>query len=121
MDQERARLLSERQQAVKRLAKAAEHEERWDDAAHWWGRAVAADPYNSRVVVRRMWALVRGGDRANAVKDAEAHCRLLKSELDLDPDPAFLEELESIRGGDPGVAQYFTPGPGFPVVKSPGS
>ena len=108
MDDERARLFRDCQGAIKRLAKTAERDGRWDESAEWWGRAVAMDRYNSRLVARRIVALARGGDRANALKEGEAHCRLLKSELELEPDAAFLEELERIRSGT-WPARYFTP------------
>lgn len=108
MDEERGRLVRECQGAIKRLAKTAEREGRWDEAAEWWGRAVGLDRYNSRFVARRIVALARGGDRANAIKEGEAHCQLLKTELELDPDAAFLEELDRIRGGT-WPARYFTP------------
>ncbi len=114
MDDERARLFRDCQGAIKRLAKTAEREGQWDEAAEWWGRAVAMDRYNSRLVARRIVALARGGDRANAIKEGEAHCRSLKSELELDPDAAFLEELDRIRGGV-WPARYFTP----PAVRLP--
>ena len=65
--------------------------------------------FNSRLVVRRIVALTRAGDRANAVLEAEQHCRELRSELDLEPDPALLDELERIRGGAVGPAQFFAP------------
>ena len=87
VDDERARLLRECLEAIKRLAKKAEHEGRWDGAAEWWARAAELDRYNTRFVVRRIVALARGGDRANAINEGEAHCDLLKSDLELDPDP----------------------------------
>lgn len=108
VDDERARLFRDCQGAIKRLAKIAEREGRWDEAAEWWGHAVALDRYNSRLVARRIVALARGGDRANAIKEGEAHCRALKSELELDPETAFLEELERIRTSTWPV-RYFTP------------
>jgi DNA-binding SARP family transcriptional activator len=116
---ERARLLQDCASAVKRLARTAEHQGRWDEAAEWWGRAVALDRFNSRSVVRRMIALVRRGDRANAIQEGEAHIRLLRSELDLDPDPSFLEELERVRESDLGPTQFFTPPVGSPVEEPP--
>jgi DNA-binding SARP family transcriptional activator len=116
---ERTRLLQDCLGAFKRLAKKAENQERWDEAARWWGRAVALDSFNSRLVVRRIMALGRRGDRANAIQEGEAHIRLLRSELDLDPDPSFLEELERIRQGDLGPVRFFTPPVGSPAQQPP--
>jgi DNA-binding SARP family transcriptional activator len=119
---ERTRMFQECVGAFKRLAKKAENQERWDEAARWWGRAVALDSYNSRLVVRRIIALGRRGDRANAIQEGEAHIRLLRSELNLDPDPSFLEELERIRQGDLGPVRFFTPPVGSPAEEpTPGS
>lgn len=110
VEDKRARFLRECIEAVKHLAKQAERAGRWDGAAEWWARAVSLDRYNTRFVVRRMVALARGGDRANAIKEGEEHCQLLKSELELDPDASLLEELERIRSGTLGPASFFTPG-----------
>ena len=109
VDGERARLLRECLEATKALAKGAEQEQRWDAAAQWWARAVALDPYNSRLVVRRIVALARGGDRANAIKEGETHCERLRSDLELEPDPSFLEELQRIRSSGAGPVRYYTP------------
>lgn len=108
VDDERDRLFGDCQGAIKHLAKTAERDGRWDEAAEWWGRAVALDRYNSRYVARRVVALARGGDRVNALKEGDAHCRLLKSELELEPEAAFLEEMARIRSGT-WPARYFTP------------
>ena len=110
VDEERARLLRECTEAVKRLAKKAEIGDRWDAASGWWARAVELDRYNSRYVVRRMVALTRAGDRANAILEGEDHCRLLEEELELQPDESFLEELRRIKGGELGPTNFFTPG-----------
>ena len=115
VERERSRLLREHQRAVKRLAKAAEQEGRWDAAAEWWARAVAEDPYNTRFVVRRMFALARAGDRANAVEEGEAHAALLRAELELEPDAAFLDELGRVRTGEIETEHFFTPPP-QPIV-----
>jgi DNA-binding SARP family transcriptional activator len=115
VDAERGRLLRERQRAVSGLARKAEREERWAAAADWWKRAVEMDPYNGRLVVRRMTALTRAGDRGNAVQEGEAHRALLATELDLEPDEAFLEVLATIRRGGGGPVQFFTPPPAGPA------
>lgn len=111
LEVERARLSREAQQALKRLAKRAENDGRWDAAADWWARTAEADPYNSRAVIRLMVALARSGDRANAIRTAEAHRRLLRDEMELEPDAGFMEELERIRGGAFATSTFFTPCP----------
>ncbi|MEJ2206180.1 MAG: BTAD domain-containing putative transcriptional regulator [Gemmatimonadota bacterium] len=111
VEDERNRLFRDCLEAVKRLAKGAEQKGRWDGAADWWARAVAMDRHNSRLVVRRMIALARAGDRVNALAEAEAHCEQLMSELQLEPDPAFLEEVDRVRTGEVGPVGYFTPAP----------
>jgi DNA-binding SARP family transcriptional activator len=111
LELERGRLFRECQHALKRLAKQAENNGHWDAAAEWWARTADADPYNSRAVVRLMVALTRAGDRANAILTAEAHCRLLLNELELEPDAGFVEELDRIRGGKLAPATFFTPPP----------
>jgi DNA-binding SARP family transcriptional activator len=109
LDAERLRLFGICEEAVERLAVAAEARGSWRWAARWWGRAVELDPFNTRVVVRRMWALASGGDRANAVKEAEEHQRRLVEELDLEPDPAFLAEITRVRDGSLGPPTFMTP------------
>jgi DNA-binding SARP family transcriptional activator len=120
IDEERDRLSREYLETVKRLAKNAENEGHWDAAAGWWAKTVAQDRYNSRYVVRRMAALARAGDQANALIEAEAHGKLLKSELGMEPTQAFLEEVERIRSGMVGPVSFFTPGPAAPS-DSPGT
>ena len=117
LDGERTHLLRERQQAAKQLAREAEQEEHWDAAAGWWARAVEVDPCNSRLVIRRMVALWRAGDRANAIEEGEAHRTLLRVELDIEPDAAFMEMLTQIRDGG-GSVQFFTPQPWRPARDS---
>jgi DNA-binding SARP family transcriptional activator len=120
VEDERARLLTECLEALKRLAKRSENEGRWYEAAERWGRALALDRYNSRLVVRRIVALARGGDRANAIQEGEAHCALLKSDLELDPDALFLEELQRIRRGDVKPVRFFTPAAVRSLERKPG-
>jgi TolB-like protein/DNA-binding SARP family transcriptional activator/Flp pilus assembly protein TadD len=100
VDGERARLAREYVEALKQLASAAEQAGAWDEAAGWWARAVEHDPLNSHLVSQQARALAAMGDRANAVKVAEAHARRLRAELELDPDPEFLARIERIRRGD---------------------
>ncbi len=107
LDAERARLFRECKSAIEALASDAERAVAWREAAEWWGRAVELDPYDTRVVVRRVVALARSGDRANALREGEEHRRRLETEMELEPDPAFLEELAKVQRGD-FMATWFT-------------
>jgi DNA-binding SARP family transcriptional activator len=110
LDAERARLFRQCKWALESLAAEAERAVKWRDAARWWGRALELDPYDTRLVVRRVVALAHSGDRANALKEGEEHRHRLEVEMELQPDPAFLEELARVRRGEIGASWYSTPG-----------
>ena len=103
LDGERARLGREYAEALEELATTAERSAAWSEAASWWARAVEHDPVNSRVVLRHLNALAVAGDRANALKAADAHLRRLREELDLEPDREVLTGIERIRRGELGT------------------
>jgi len=97
---ERTRLAREYAEAVERLASDAETRGAPSEAASWWARAVEHDPDNTRLVIRRMHALVASGDRANALAEAESHRRRLVQELEVEPDPELEEAVARIRRGN---------------------
>ena len=100
LDAERARLSREFVDALVGLAVRAEASGEWRGAAGWWARAVEQDPLNSHLVLQQVRALAAHGDRANAVKLADAHARRLREELDLEPDREVLAKVERIRRGE---------------------
>lgn len=115
LDDERARLGRECGDVLEELAEAAEAEGSWKAAAKWWGRAVEMDPLNSHLVLQQVRALAAMGDRANAIKLADAHGRRLQTELDLEPDREVLAKIERIRRGElptPFVLRARSPGAG---------
>lgn len=109
LDTERSRLFQQCQEAIAKLAGEAERVNHWRVAAQWWARALGMDPFNTRVVVRRMGALARAGDRAKALKEGEDHRVRLVRELELEPDPEFLQEIERVRRGELGPPVFRTP------------
>jgi DNA-binding SARP family transcriptional activator len=129
-DVERMRIHRQYAETLEELAGAAERAGSWRLASGWWARSIELDPFNTRAVVRRMWALTYAGDRANAIKDAEAHRRRLEHELEISPDPAFLAEVERVRRGELGPSHFSTPSdvpappgaapPAPPAVAPPG-
>ena len=109
LDGERTRLAREYAEALAHLATAAERAGAWHEAVRWWGRAVAHDPLNSHLVLQHLRVLEAIGDRAGAIKIADVHGRLLREELDLDPDSEVLAITARIRMGETSSRQHFLP------------
>lgn len=99
LDAERTRLAREYAEVLKHLATVAERAGTWGEATRWWARAVEHDPLNSQLVLRHVRALAAIGDRANAIRVADLHARLLREELDLEPDREVIAKIERIRQG----------------------
>ncbi|HVG44868.1 MAG TPA: BTAD domain-containing putative transcriptional regulator, partial [Longimicrobium sp.] len=94
---ERDRLARIHTRALECLATAREGEGRPAEAAGWWRRLVALDPYNSRVATRLMLALDAAGERAAALWFAEKHVAFLRDELGVEPEDDFEELVERLR------------------------
>jgi DNA-binding SARP family transcriptional activator/tetratricopeptide (TPR) repeat protein len=60
-------------------------------AAEYRRRAAALDPLSARHALALMRALARAGDRPAAMRHAQLHARLLRGELNADPDPAVMQ------------------------------
>lgn len=99
MEKERTRLARTFGEQLEQLALTAEASDDWRQAAHWWWRAAQQDSYSTRCAIRLVRALVASGDRAQALHEAEAHARRLRTELEIEPDNALLVEIERIRHG----------------------
>jgi len=119
LDGERGRLAREYAEALERLATAAERPGAWTEAVGWWGRAVEHDPLNSHFVLRHVQAMAAIGDRANALRAADAHLRRLRAELDLEPDPEYLAGIERIRRGELPAAHDGAPQRALAPLKAP--
>ena len=55
------------------------------------------DPYNSRIALRYMQALEAAGDRAGALRHANVHSDLLRTELDAAPEREVVALAERLR------------------------
>jgi tetratricopeptide (TPR) repeat protein/TolB-like protein len=93
MEAERSRLQQQCVTAIRSLAISAAAAGAHRDAATWWRRAAALDPYDSATAAELMRALGHAGDVAGAVRYAQTHVALL-ADLDVQT-PAALVELES--------------------------
>jgi DNA-binding SARP family transcriptional activator/TolB-like protein/tetratricopeptide (TPR) repeat protein len=94
---ERDRLARIHTRALECLATARDGEGRPAEAAGWWRRLVALDPYNSRVATRLMLSLDASGERAAALWFAEKHVAFLRDELGVEPEDDFEELFERLR------------------------
>jgi serine/threonine-protein kinase len=73
-------------------------------AAEYRRRAAALDPLSARHALALMRSLVRAGDRPAAIRHAQIHARLLRGELNAEPDPSVMQfagELSRTAEKDP--------------------
>ncbi len=96
VDDQRRRLAERCAHAFGLLAAAAATQ---DQAVEWWRRAAELNPYHTDTVLRLANAWVAIGDRAAAVRCAEHHADLLRTELGLPPDPKVVRMIEQLRAG----------------------
>jgi len=96
VDDHRRRLAERCAQAFGLLAAAAATQHQ---AVEWWRRAAELKPYDTDTVLRLAKACVAIGDRAAAVRCAQQHTDLLRSELDLPPDASVVRMIEQLRAG----------------------
>jgi DNA-binding SARP family transcriptional activator len=94
---ERSRLARRSGQALEQLAERETREGDRLRAVEWWSRLVRDEPYNSRIALRYMQALDAAGDRAAALRHADAHSELLRTELDATPDGEVIALAERLR------------------------
>jgi DNA-binding SARP family transcriptional activator len=98
VETERTRLARRYQVALETLAVEAERAGDWVWAVEWWRRLAEHDPLSSHINLGMMRALVRSGDRAEALRCAELHERLLHEELGVLPDTGEREFVAHLRG-----------------------
>jgi len=70
-------------------------------AMSWWRRAGATDPYDARLALGLLDALMRTGDRPGALREATRYEARLRQELGVAPDAAFLRAVAAIRTDAP--------------------
>jgi len=118
-DVERERRITQVRAAALRVAEAANGSA---DAAPAWRKALALDPLNAPIAMKLMDALVAGGDRSGALRVAEQHAALARTELEGDADPKVLAKATEIRrtGAASGPAASVPAATPAPEAPSPG-
>ena len=96
-DAQRERLARERMRALEAVATAAESAGDATAAVRWWRLMAGEDPYNSRIALALVRSLARSGDRAAALREGQAHAKLLQEELSLAPDRELVAFLVGVQ------------------------
>jgi DNA-binding SARP family transcriptional activator len=94
---ERARLGHLCARALGELASAASARGEFAEAVEWRRRRAALDPFNSRAALELITAMAEAGDRAGALRHAQLHETLLRTEFDVGLDAALAEFVEQLR------------------------
>jgi DNA-binding SARP family transcriptional activator len=95
---ERQRLAGQHADALRALATRASAAGDHDGAARWRRQLLAPDPLDARNTLELVRALVAAGDDAAALREARVHQRLVRTELQREPDPRIEEFLERTLG-----------------------
>ncbi len=122
--EERDRFSRAYAQALDELAENATQRGDHLQAVSWWRDLVAHDPYSGRATVRLMESLAAAGDRAEALRQADAHAVQMREAFDAAPDGAVTEladrlREESTEGARAGIAATVA-GRGAPLPRSIG-
>ncbi|MHC4094126.1 MAG: BTAD domain-containing putative transcriptional regulator [Planctomycetota bacterium] len=95
--EERDRFSRAYAQALAGLAENASERGDHQKAVSWWRDLVAHDPYSGRATVRLMESLAAAGDRAEALRQADAHAVQMREAFDAAPDGAVSELADRLR------------------------
>ena len=97
VDGERAALAADFERSLEALALAAAARGDHREAARWWQRLATLDPGKTRVVMALMSELAASGDRAAALRQADAYRSVARDVLDVEPNPAVDALIERLR------------------------
>lgn len=95
--EERDRFARAYAQALEELAEQATQRRDHPQAASWWRELVTHDPLSARATVRLMESLAAGGDRAEALRQADAHVVRMREEFDAAPERAVTDLADRLR------------------------
>jgi DNA-binding SARP family transcriptional activator len=97
VEDQRSRLTGRCAQALGALATAASGRGDHHGAVEWWRRAAELNPFDTETVLHLAGAWVAVGDRAAAVRQAQHHEDLLRTELGVAPDPRVSQLIVQLR------------------------
>ncbi|HET6579144.1 MAG TPA: BTAD domain-containing putative transcriptional regulator, partial [Gemmatimonadales bacterium] len=88
--------------ALETLARAAGGRGDLEASTEWWRRLAALDPLNGRIAAELMRIMAAAGNPAGALRHARAHEAVVREELGVAPDAAFMALVARIRSGEIG-------------------
>lgn len=97
VERERELLANEYRTALGNLAKAASNSQDHDAAARWWAKLATDDPHASRIALAYMRALAMANEREAAIRHGEVHARIVREDLEAEPDPAIASLIAELR------------------------
>ena len=97
MSEQRATLAREFADAVRHLAEDAERRGEHAAAVRWWRWLVDADPLSTSATLGLMRALDATGDTTTALRHAHDFQRVLRNELDVEPEASVVALADRLR------------------------
>ena len=97
VEEKRAALAQQAEEAIEKLAKSAAASGNAIDAVEWWRRVAVLRPLDSRIALALMQASVAVGDRPGALQHARLHEALLRDHLDAALTPEIADYVETLR------------------------
>ncbi|MDQ3998233.1 MAG: protein kinase, partial [Gemmatimonadota bacterium] len=96
-EMQRIRFAHLAERALEQLAVDADVAGDHDAAIRWWQRLTTLDPLKTRAAVRLVSALAARGNRSEALRHADQYAKLVRQELDAEPNPDVTALAERLR------------------------
>lgn len=104
VEEERARLAVDGARAIEHFAHELAEAGQQRDAASQWLRLATMDPFDARFALRYMQACAAYGNRAAALAYARTYARVIREELDAEPDGAVVALAARLRDADSSIS-----------------
>ena len=121
VEQTRSRLQFALLKALETLARRAAEAGAATEAAHWWQRLCATDPYSAQYTAGRIRALISAGDQNAALRVGREYESRMLRELDSVPDAVVADLMAQLRAPSAGDAPAPVQMPALAAPVEPGT